>query len=85
MVAIREVEREGAAFILVLECDHRVSLRSKRGAADIPKQARCHTCRPPTCGATNRAGFACRLRPRHDGLHEAGACRWSYDARAIPG
>ncbi len=83
MVPVRKVEREGAAHILVLECEHRVSLRSKRGEGDLPKQARCHTCKPPTCGATNRGGTACTLRPRHGGLHEGGPCRWSYDARVL--
>lgn len=82
MKAVLSGERDGPMLRLVLECEH-IERISKRGGG-LPKQARCYTCKPVTCGATNRDGGACELVPGHRLLqHELNGRRWGYDCRPV--
>ena len=82
MKAVLSGERDGPTMKLTLECKH-VARLTRRGTA-FPAQARCFTCKPVTCGATNRDGGACALDPKHRDLqHELNGRRWSYDARTL--
>jgi hypothetical protein len=78
--------REGTMSRLVLSCGHVVRPKlsgPKLSGPGLPAQARCTTCGPVRCEATNRDGGACELPPGHKDLrHEKAGRRWGYDARS---